>query len=111
MNPLTPIFLTLATAVIIFALGYYSGSRAETTVTPGSGPVAWFGREEAVDQLRALRDELELDGQYGRIEAFLLFDVATYLGLDEAEIQSIVGICWFEVICDPADLDLESEGE
>jgi hypothetical protein len=106
MNPITPIFFALTTAVLLITLGYWLHGRPQTT--PATQP-AWLSREEAVDQLRALRGELELDGQYGRIEAFLLFDVAGYLGLDEPEIQSVVGACWVGFICDPADLDLEEE--
>jgi hypothetical protein len=110
MNPIIPIFFALTTAVLLVLFGYRLHGRTETATAEHPEPAAvsaWLSREEAVDQLRALRAELELDGQYGRIEAFLLFDVASYLGLDEAEIQSVVGACWVGFICDPADLDLE----
>ncbi len=77
MTPLTPVLLTLATAALLIWLGYRWGSQTAAGETPATAnALAWLGRDEAVDQLRALRNEMELDGQYGRIEALLLFDVA-----------------------------------
>lgn len=112
MNPLTPFLLALVTAVIIFALGFYAGSQPaaapQQAQLPAAPPIAvWQNREDAVDNLRALRGELETDGNYGRIEALLLFDVCSYLGFDPGEIQAVIGVAWFDSIEEPADLDLE----
>lgn len=107
MNLLAPVLLALATAMLLLCLGYWLRGRWPTGmgVAASAAPPAWFSREEAVGQLRALRDELESGGEYGETQALLLFDCCASLGLDEGEIQAVIGPAWFDFIEEPADLD------
>jgi hypothetical protein len=104
MNLLSPALLALVTAVLLILFGYWLHGRTETAVTPAPPAPAWLSREEAVDQLRALRGELETDGEFGQAQALLLFDCCAFLGFDEGEIQAVIGAAWFDAIEEPADV-------
>lgn len=114
MSPfITPILFALTTAVLLILFGWWLRGRSVTGrgIAPASAAqLAWFTREEAVEQLRALRDELEIDGEFGKVQALLLFDCCAFLDFDEGEIQAVIGAAWFDAIEEPADLDLEEEG-
>jgi len=118
MNPITPILLALVTGVLLILLGYWLHGRLDQAASPLAAPTAvgvpgtqstWFSRAEAVEQLRALRDELETGGEFGKAQALLLFDCCAFLGFDEGEVQAVIGAAWFDAIEEPADLDLEEE--
>jgi hypothetical protein len=110
MNPITPILLALTAAVLLILFGYWLRGRTKTAPAAQAAPApAWLSREEAVDHLRALRSELETDGEFGQAQALLLFDCCAFLGFDEGEVQAVIGAAWFDAIEEPADLDLEEE--
>ena len=104
MNLLSPILLALVAAVLLFTLGWLS-NRTDTAVPPPPSTPTWLSRAEAVDQLRALRGELESGGEFGKAQALLLFDCCAFLGFDEGEIQAVIGAAWFDAIEEPADLE------
>ena len=110
----TTIALAIVAAVLLVAFGYWLG--AQTAVSPAAAPdtavdhtavstPAWFSKVEAIDQLRALRNEMEEGGMFSADQVLRLFDVCAYLGFDEGEAQAVVGAGLAFYIDESADLD------